>query len=199
MARRFTQRKRNSSRPNKVIRVYTEGERTEPNYFNSIRDELRKPEIKIQVYGLGDHTMPLVDAVIREKESVSGTDEETVWWVVIDRDDHPQFNECIEKAEANGINVAYANECFELWFILHFELLDSSIGRDNFAPKLKKLLGVKYEKNMDVYSLIRDKESVAIRNAKKLEQNRDNEGITSKVDRDPSTTVYKLVEELRSL
>jgi len=180
----------------RVVRIYTEGKKTEPNYFGSIKDELRLPEIDIKVYGIGDHTLSLVDYVIKEKESDS---EDTEWWVVFDRDDHDHFNHSIEKAEAQGIHVAYSNECFELWFILHFEFLNTSLGRDKFEPKLTSLLGVRYEKSMDVYAFVKDKESIAIRNAKRLEKDHDTQSTTSYVDRDPSTTVYKLVEALRML
>lgn len=189
-------RKLNTQIPKKVIHVYTEGTKTEPNYLGAIKDELRLPEIDIKIHGMRASTLSLVDFVIKEKE---GEDEDTEWWVVFDRDDHEHFDLSIEKAKSNGINVAYTNECFELWFILHFEFLNTSIGRDQFETKLTRLLGIKYEKSMDIYSLIKDRESLAIRNAKKLENEHNEAGVTSFIKRDPSTTVYKLVENLRTL
>jgi len=50
-----------------------------------------------------------------------------------------------------------------------------------------------------VYSLIKDKESVAIRNAKYLEAEYEKAEVSSLIKRDPSTTVYQLVEQLRAL
>jgi len=180
----------------KVIRIYTEGTKTEPNYFGAIRDELRLPEIHIDIQGTSRSTMSLVDYVICEKESDK---EDTEWWVVFDRDDHEHFNASIEKARANGIQVAYSNECFELWFVLHFEFLQSSIGRDNFPAKLSKLIGQKYGKNTNIYELIKDKEATAIRNAKRLDVEYDRANIDQPLARDPSTTVCQLVEALRKL
>lgn len=198
MASRFS-RKQNTREPRKVIRIYTEGAKTEPNYFNSIKDELRLNEIDIKVDGRGDHTVSLVERVIERKDELSNTDEDTEWWVVFDKDDHTGFNQAIEQAEAQGINVAYSNECFELWFILHFEFLNTAIGRNKYYEKLTALLSKKYEKNTsDIYGLIRDKETTAIKNAKNLEKDHSESGITSYEQMDPSTSVYKLVERLRS-
>ena len=189
-------RKSNTRHPKKVIRIYTEGKQTEPNYFNSMKNELRLSQINIQTHKVGDHTLSLVNRVIREK---SREDGETEWWIVFDRDNHDNFDNSIQKAESQGIHVAYSNESFELWFILHFKLLDRSIGRDKFQSELSKLLGKKYEKNIDVYTLIKDREGTAIDNAKRLDKKHDKMGVKSPIKRDPSTTVYKLVERLRAL
>lgn len=195
-------RKPSIRKPRKVLRIYTEGTKTEPNYFNSIKDELRLSEIDIRVHGVSgfdNHTLPLVEGIIERKDKEEDGFE-TEWWVVFDKDDHADFNKAIELARTNGINVAYSNESFELWFILHFEFLQSSLGRDKFEAKLTKLLGRKYEKNSsDIYELIKDKEADAMRNAKKLEETHDSAKVISPGKRDPSTLVYKLVERLRAL
>jgi hypothetical protein len=196
MSSRFS-RKQNTREPRKVIRIYTEGEKTEPNYFNSIKDELRLNEIDIKVAGLGDHTVPLVEWVIERKNELASDDTE--WWVVFDRDGHTGFNQAIQRAEAEGINVAYSNECFELWFILHFEFLNTAIGRNKYYEKLTGLLSKKYDKSTsDIYGLIKDHEAIAIRNAKNLEKMHSDVGINSYEKMDPSTSVHRLVERMRS-
>lgn len=192
-------RKLNTQSPRKVFRVYTEGKKTEPNYFGAIKDELRLSEIDIKVHGMGDHTVSLVEWVI-ERKNEEDASLETEWWVVFDKDDHKDFNRAIDLAESKNIHAAYSNECFELWFILHFEFLQTSLGRNNFESKLTKLLGKKYGKNSsDIYELIKDKENDAIRNAEKLEEMHDKQGVVSQEKRDPSTAVHKLVERLRLL
>src|ERR1035437_10683539 len=107
---RFT-RKLSTRRLKKVIRIYTEGEKTEPNYFNSIRDELRLNEIDIKVRAIRGQTLRLVQDVIKIKKD-EHVDEValTDWWVVFDRDDGSKFNEAIELAGKNGIEVAYSND-----------------------------------------------------------------------------------------
>ena len=192
-------RKQGTREPKPVIHIYTEGEKTEPNYFNAIKNELRVSEIDIKVIGLGDHTDSLVKRVIKIKDGISKTDEESEWWVVFDKDDHAKFNQAIEKAESEGISVAYSNECFELWFILHFILLDSALTRKDYNKKLTELLGQKYDKSSNIYDLIKNKENTAISHAKQLEKQRDDDGEKLPQDRNPSTTVHKLVTKLRSI
>ena len=120
--------------------------------------------------------------------------------MVFDKDDHTGFNQAIERAAAEEVHVAYSNECFELWFILHFEFLNTAIGRAKYYEKLTELLSRKYNKSTpDIYNLIKSNESIAIRNAKNLEKMHSDAGVTSYERRDPSTSVYKLVERLRSL
>lgn len=191
-------RKTSGRKINKVIRIFTEGEKTEPNYFGAIKTELRLSEIDIKIHGIGDHTMSLVDYVINEKKKEDDM-YPTEWWVVFDKDDHSHFNQSIEKAQSNGIQVAYSNESFELWFILHYDYLDSALTREKINEKLEQKLGRKYAKSFDIYPVIKDKESEAIRNAKNLEKMYDESSIISFEKRNPSTTVYKLVEALRNL
>lgn len=103
--------------------------------------------------------------------------------------------------------MAYSNEAFELWFLLHFNLIGSAIGRNDYNKKVtenyRKLTGdkkYKYEKSKSVYPLIdviKGKESDAIKNAKKLlEQHKSK---TSFVKKNPSTTVHLLVQKLNKL
>ena len=192
-------RNQNTRELRKVVRIYTEGEKTEVNYFNSIKDELRLPEIDIRVHGCGDNTLSLVEWVIERKES-ENMNEDTEWWVVFDKDEHPKFNEAIQLARSKDIHVAYSNECFELWFILHFEYLQTAIGRQQYYKKLTELLGVKYEKNnSDIYDIIKGRENNAIRHAKNLEKMHNDEKVESPEKRDPSTLVFELVEKLRAL
>lgn len=192
-------RKYNTINQKNIIHIFTEGEKTEPDYFNSIKDDLRLNEIDIKIYGKGDHTMSLVESVIKIKnESKNCNGDE--WWVVFDRDNHLGFNQAIEIAEKNKIYAVYSNECFELWFILHFEFLNTSIGREAYYDKLTNLFGNKYDKKKSVnYEILKCKESDAIRNAKKLDKIYEDQGVTSCEKRDPSTQVYKLVERLRVL
>ena len=90
--------------------------------------------------------------------------------------------------------MAYSNEAFELWYILHFEFVNTVIPRKDYEKKLTKLLGYQYHKNSDsIYDDLIDKKNNAIKNAANLlklynPQNpaRDN----------PSTTVHLLVQEL---
>lgn len=177
--------------PRDRILIVCEGEQTEPQYFEEFR------LTNVTVRGTGFNTDSLVQYAIRlrnkakrEKESYDQV------WCVFDRDSFPakNFNDAFILAEQNGIKVAYSNEAFELWYLLHFNYYDTGMSRSNYCVKLNSLLGFKYEKKCPImYEVLLDKQADAIRNASSLlsqypspNPEKDN----------PSTTIHFLVTEL---
>ncbi len=168
--------------------IVCEGERTEPNYFKCFR----VPKEVIDVRGLGYNTVSLVKKAI----DLRNQDSYDQVWCVFDRDSWPaqNFNEALSLAERECIKVAYSNEAFEIWYLLHFNYHTTAITRSGCCNKLSELLGKKYEKNQeDMYALLEAKQSIAIRNARKL--------LSQYTPRNPeldnpSTTVHELVEQL---
>jgi hypothetical protein len=168
--------------------IVCEGEKTEPNYFKSFR----VPKEVIDVRGFGFNTTVLVEKALELK---SKGDYDQVW-CVFDRNSFPaeSFNKAIVLARQNNIRVAYSNEAFELWYLLHFNYYNTAISRSDYITKLSELLGCRYEKNSEtIYEAIERHQNDAIRNAQKLLEQysppdpaRDN----------PSTTVHLLVEQL---
>lgn len=98
-----------------VILIVCEGENTEPSYFN----QFRLASAKVKALGSGNNTMSLVTQAI----SLSQQGNYDQVWCVFDKDQFPahSFDNAIRKAEANGFRVAYSNQSFEYWLILHFE------------------------------------------------------------------------------
>jgi len=169
------------------IYIFAEGKKTEPIYFEikkkKIEKEIRRKNIKIEInkggYSGGYNTKSLVDFTLDfiETEKIDLREDEC--WVVFDKDDfNRNFNNAINKAKKNGLHVAYSNESFELWFLLHFSFTDSAVRRQDYNNKLtenyRKLTGdkkYKYDKVKSVLSLvelIKNKELDAIKHAKKL-------------------------------
>jgi len=197
MNKKFS-RKRNIRKPYKWIYIFTEGQKTEPIYFEAKKKEIRKNNIKIEITGTARNTLDLVnfalDFVREEKVDLNEDD----CWVVFDKDSFKKdFDNSIEKAESNGLKVAYSNECFELWLLLHFDFLNSAIGRKEYSKKLTRKLEKKYSKNFNIYPFIKDKETNAIKNTRKLLKQFENENSCFK--KNPSTTVHLLVESLNEL
>ena len=212
-AYKFT-RKRDIREPYKTIYIFTEGEKTEVNYFNSKKEEIssdiRRKNIEIVVKGTGYNTKTIVDYAIdfvnSQRININPLESNDECWVVFDKDDFKEhFDNAIIRAMANNLKVAYSNESFELWYLLHFSYFQSSVKRDIYVEKLTNLLRdllkdklVKYEKASQImYELVKNKEKDAIRNAKKLLLLHKNKGAYSK--KDPSTSVYLLVESLNKL
>jgi hypothetical protein len=67
------------------------------------------------------------------------------------------------------MEVAYSNEAFELWYVIHFEFLNTGIPRSDYEKKLAQKLGHKYQKNSNtIYDEISELQPTAIRNAERL-------------------------------
>jgi len=180
--------------------IVTEGEKTEPNYFKNLINELPHHLVDVEIVGEGANTISVVKAAmkIRDKRKIHTIlphfDEV---WVVFDKDDFPakNFNRAIELANQEKIKVAYSNEAFELWYILHFQYLDAAVNRNQYIEMLKDILG-DYQKNDEqMYHLLNDKgnEKKAISRAKKLYRELN---IGNPAFEKPTTLVYKLVERL---
>ena len=219
---RFSRKKRGRQKNKKissVIHIFSEGKKTEPVYFNSKIKEIKEKDIrnkfKVQVKiwnrpaDSGRQGMSIINYV----ESVVSTEDidlkkDTVW-VVYDRDKKRQdddggvdFRNSIEEGEKLGFKIAYSNDSFELWYLLHFDFMDSNLFRDDILIKVKenfkKEFGIEYnKKDIEYYPYIKYKECDAIRNAENLlkKHKKDGELKTSS----PSTTVHLLVEELNKL
>ena len=176
--------------------IVCEGEVTEPEYFNSFR----LTSANVKAIGKGMNTISLVKEAIAirdiEKKRNRNYDQ---CWVVFDKDDFADsdFNAAIQMAQANGFHVAYSNQAFEFWFLLHFNLYQGAIHRNRYAEILTHLLGFKYGKtkgdSVRVFNVIYPRTRMAIDNAKNVLKTFDG-GNPAKEE--SSTTVHQLVERL---
>ena len=142
-------------------------------------------------------------------------------WIVIDRDvpgvnggghSKEDFNNAINNAQHLKVNVAYANDSFELWYLLHFTYRSTSLLRDDI---LKEVINRLKAKNSSKFSQLNDEnikqvnftklifeellelQETAIDNAiRLLASYSDSHNPESD---NPSTTIHKLVEILNGL
>ncbi len=201
-AQRSLKRKVNDRPERKRILIVCEGEKTEPNYLNSLKEKL-PPHVAsiIDINGEGFNTQSLVNRAKQIRDAKKGTkyayDEV---WLVFDRDSFKpdQFDNAIYSAEATGMKVAWSNEAFELWYILHFEDRQTGMSRTEYKQHLSKHLGDPYKKNdKDMYSKLTKlgNESKAIQRAKNLQSQ--HVGIANH-NANPCTKVNELVEKLNT-
>lgn len=169
--------------------IVCEGKKTEPIYFRSFR-----VSVKVTIEEAAGNTLSLVN----KASQISSQGEYDQVWCVFDRDSFPpaNFDNAIHAALARGFKVAYSNESFELWYLLHFHYYSSSMARTQFAPLLTKHLGINYAKNDNsVADIISPHISTAIANAERLEGIHSSSGLPPS-QQNPSTTVHHLVKEL---
>lgn len=188
-----------------TILIVCEGENTEPSYFR----QFRLSTATIKPIGEGYNTISLVN---RAAELAKEKDYEQIW-CVFDKDDfdNNDFNNAIVTAEAQNFGVAYSNQAFEYWIILHFDdHQGGGMHRKDYNKKINNLLkpfklvydgeGSKLitEEIFEVLDGIEEKTNkerkiLAIQRAKRnYEQFEHNNPATE----ESSTTVFRLVETL---
>lgn len=133
----------------KIFLIICEGENTEPSYFKSF--PLGNAEV--EAYGIGRTKTALVKHVLKKEfNKRSNADKEI--WVVFDFDLKPDqveqqkedYNRAIELAANKDIKVAYSNDSFELWFLLHYQHLELKWTRHQYYQKLGEWWECNYEK-----------------------------------------------------
>ena len=176
--------------------IVCEGEKTEPDYFKAFR----MTAATVKAVGQAMNTMTLVSKAISIREA--DQKRKKVYdqcWVVFDKDDFPakDFNQAIQFAEKNGFRVAYSNQAFEYWFLLHYNLYTGAIHRNQYKDMLTKLTGIPYSKiegyGAVMYNLLLSRQQQAINNAETVlaEISHGNPA-----EEESSTTVQRLVIEL---
>jgi len=180
--------------PKERFLIICEGKETEPNYFRAFHVS----SAIIMVKGLGANTDSLIRSTIKLKNDALENDEPfDQVWCVFDRDSFPaqNYNSAFELAKNNNISVAYSNQAFELWYLLHFNYYDTALSRNQYEDKLTELLKKKYRKNSEtMYIELLDKQQTAIKNAQRLLNTYQPNHNPEKDN--PSTSVHLLVQEL---
>lgn len=132
-------RKQSQKREHKVIRcsvlIVCEGTKTEPNYFEAFAKKQQGIIVyDIEVKGLGRGTIDVVEKAI-DLENKNNYDRV---WAVFDKDDFPakDFNDAIVLGQNNGIEVAWSNEAFELWYLYHFQNVTTGVHRKDYEEKI---------------------------------------------------------------
>lgn len=187
------------------ILIVCEGENTEPSYFN----QFRLSSAKVKSVGEGYNTISLV---YRAFELSKQGDFDQVW-CVFDKDDFNEndFNDAIQIAQSNNFGVAYSNQAFEYWLILHFnDHQGGGMHRNDYNDKIKSLLKpykVKYDGTgskvveEDFFELLdgidektkNKRVDLAIARA---ERNYNQFAHTNPAKEESSTTLFRLVQEL---
>lgn len=193
-----------------LLLIYCEGKNTEPSYFN----QFRLPSVDIHSFGEGRNTLSLVERAL-ELSQENSYDQV---WCVFDADPKPgnskqaeNFNKAIKFAEKHDLKIAYSNQAFEYWLILHFEdHQGGSMNRNDYSGKLNNYLRpfrVKYDG--DASKIIHDdffeildgvdsktkvaRKQLAIKRAERIYNNLDH---SNPAKNESSTSVFKLVQEL---
>jgi hypothetical protein len=196
------------------IYIFCEGTKTEPNYFQGIKnaiatDAVYKNVIQLNIIGTAKNTLTLIDSAMDtiEKDDIRNA---TIWFVY-DKDSFPpsDFDNAQFKISEYNSNTKYQNEyyaawsnqCIEYWFILHFDYYTADNHRSEYQKYLKQKFrektGKTYTKNdKAIFQILCEhgNPKQAIEWAKKRIDDFDESTPPAKMA--PATRVHLLIEEL---
>ena len=186
------------------VLIVCEGTKTEPAYFNEIRNKLELSTANVTVTPSdGSDPMSIVGhAKNLHKFSAKQGNRYDQIYCVFDRDQHEEFqNAFLQLKTRSQFKSACSWPCFEFWLILHFGYkrkpflaTHNRSASQNCELTLKKLLP-QYTKGMaDIFERLHPKTNVAIINAKRAMNDAKQTG-----EMNPSTEVHNLVEYLQNL
>jgi hypothetical protein len=91
--------------------IFCEGE-TEVGYFSSFEKRARLTS--------GGNALKMIENAVAFKNATEKRVDH--YWAVFDKDEttDEHFAQAIQLANTNGIQVAWSNQAFECWIILHF-------------------------------------------------------------------------------
>lgn len=159
-------------------------------------------ETKVRGYGKG--TKKLLQKAIGIRRNSDITFDR--YWLVFDKDDFQDFNEAIREAKDAGFDVAWSNESFELWYLLHFKHQNTAISRDECITALeaeiqksqKSKQNFRYDKGASsMHSILAEygNQEQAIKNAEKL-RNSYQDTDYNYSSHNPCTHVDRLIKEI---
>lgn len=202
-----------------LMLIVCEDQNTECAYFDQFRglfnSLLPNDTVFVKAVGTGRNSLGVVLQAIAERDKlvkVSGKKVDDVW-AVFDKDDldkmpktRKNFEQAFVKADEENIKIAYSNECFELWLLLHFINVSptEAIPRSNLYEKLEKAVAkhnpqfVYHHGDAAVLGEVakHGNEKQAIERAKALNHFHEQNQHTP-IDSNPRTLVFSLVEQLR--
>jgi len=186
------------------IHIFHNGAVAEFDYFQGFKHFLHAQDAQILVENYtkktaGKAPWQVIEEAIKhqKKNKISQKDNDQIWCVFdIDdfyKDNPKKFGESLKKAEAKNIKIAYSNQCFELWLMMHFAEISTAIPRKDCEKKLQsffKKIGIDYQKNSSgIFDKILNLQPEALKRAKKLFKK-------NKHQNNPSTSIFLVVEEL---
>jgi hypothetical protein len=131
--------------------VVCEDQNTEPAYFRAFKQQIPEETIYLLEVGTGLDPLGVVQRAVKERDDLAQESRKTVdeVWVVFDKDDADQnaaktnrFNQAFALADAEKFKLAFSNEVFELWLLLHLEAVDpkNALPRKDIYERLQKII-----------------------------------------------------------
>jgi len=194
--------------PRKSILIVCEGEKTEPIYFNALKERLRLIMVDVEIVGEGAAPITVVNSAIDLREerkkiarkSLTKAGYEIIYCVfdVEAPTPHGTLTVAVGMAHAHNLEVILSNPCFEYWYILHFRNTSAPFHtNEEVLSQLRQEYPDYSKSDTTIFNVVYPKTSDAIKHSKEVlkEQHNDAEDLR---DCNPSTHVHNIVEYLQN-
>jgi hypothetical protein len=194
---RQLQRGRGERQPKEVILIVVEGEKTEYDYFRSLKQDLRLSTLQIEVEAAAGGKSGDCRKIVAKAKALKERKKPDRVYCVFDGD-RSEFKEAVTNTEKSQMQAVTSVPCFEFWYLLHFCYTSSPFET---CPQVSKRLeaylkkeGIiektgRYEKNLQLYQPLKSYQETAIQGAEKLAKTG---------EKNPSTNVHELVKYLNT-
>lgn len=185
-----------------TVLIVCEGEKTEPNYFTELRDDLKLNTANIEITGNPDGSSPM-DVVNYGFEHYQDYDRT---FCVFDKDRHTNYQQALnkirDKRQRRGhvLQAIASVPCFEFWLLLHFRMTTRNFasGPGSFCERVIAELETHlpgYAKGKKgLYRQTKERLEDAIKNAKEVARYCESTGTDH-----PSTQIHELISCLQNL
>lgn len=195
--------------------IVCEDEKTEPAYFEKFEAQIPENTFFLKRVGTGLDPKGVIERTVAEREKLKQEAKKEIdeSWAVFDKDDADEnaakiqrFREAFTLAQEEHIELAYSNEAFELWLLLHLTNVSHStpFTRQQIYQKLDAEINrrpgfstFEYKHGdtdvLDQISRLGD-ENAAIRRAEALFEAQKDKPV---INANPSTRVHLLIKSLR--
>ncbi|NBC06055.1 MAG: RloB domain-containing protein [Bacteroidetes bacterium] len=193
--------------------IVCEDEKTEPRYFEQFKALFPPYSLFLKAVGTGRDALGVVEQALKEREALLERSNRPIdfTWAVFDKDDadandsrRQRFARAFELAKQRQVELAYSNECFELWLLLHFQQVDMKVAlpRRDIYEALELAIqaydpsfAYRHGDSTVVEPVAQyGDEAAAEERAAVMLAFHDNRPV---IEANPSTTLHKLVRELR--
>lgn len=202
---RSLRRKRAKRSPYDMVLIVCEGEKTEPNYFRAMIDDLQLNTANIVVAKNTAGTSPksIVEFALNEYRREKEYDRV---YCIFDKDRHTTYKSALDRIRRTRLNKGHSIvattsvPCFEFWLLLHFNYTtkqyDTGFGSicANVISDLQDHLPGYAKGDNDIYKATKERLEIAIVNSKRAVKHCETSGTEM-----PSTKIHELVEYLKKL
>ncbi|MDN4605064.1 RloB family protein [Paenibacillus sp. F6_3S_P_1C] len=196
-------RKSRLKRPTPFFIIVCEGLVTEEDYFKCFpyyhslgHGTFSHKAVHIEG-GAGQHTKVVerADLVYKKYSKELGTIRPDEVWCVFDCDnDLDSLKKAVRLADSKGFKAIYSIQCFELWYVMHFQNLTSPVDKKEYDRKIDAALKIRYTHGTrGMYDLLLPFQEVAIQTAERIWNEK---YAKSEMYEDAITNVHTLVTSL---